>query len=221
MNCALTTPIGLRLLAARHLLSALLLCTTAAATDTLLYTNGPDPGDIGYWAINHGSAVSNSFMLSGTATIRTVVFSIYDANDRNTPLTTTWAITTQRFGGTVVAGGIDVPLIYISRIFDNRFLFSQWEMKFLINVTLPPGTYWLQIQDVVTRWRTWAFWGETDGVECWPSQQCPSSAYFWDPLVSRGVAPIGSESFELWGVALKTPFRRRRDDWQGHNLRPK
>jgi hypothetical protein len=84
---------------------------TAFAADTMLYTNGPDPGNIGYWAINHGSAVSNSFTLTRAATIHSVAFSIYDANDRNQPLTTTWAITTQKFGGTVVAGGINVPLI--------------------------------------------------------------------------------------------------------------
>lgn len=201
MKALSSTCTGFRSFAVHQLLGVLLLCTAAAGTDTLLYTNGPDPGNIGYWAINHGSAASNSFTLNKAATIHSIEFSIYDVNDRNQPLTTTWAITTQQFGGSVVAGDINTPLIYISRIFANRFLFSQWEMKFLNNVTLPPGTYWLQIQDVVTRWGTWAYWGENDGVGCWPSQLCPSSAYFWNTLLSRGVTPIGSESFELWGTA--------------------
>ena len=201
MKASLSICTRLRLDAVRQLLGVLLLCTAATAADTILYTNGPDPGNIGYWAINHGSAASNSFTLNKAATIRSIEFSIYDVNDRNQPLTTTWAITTQQFGGAVVAGGINTPLIYISRIFANRFLFSQWEMKFLANVTLPPGTYWLQIQGVVTRWGTWAYWGENDGMGCWPSQLCPSSAYFWNTLLSRGVTPIGSESFELWGTA--------------------
>jgi hypothetical protein len=73
-------------------------------------------------------------------------------------------------------------------------------MKFSVDVTLPPGTYWLQIQDVATLWGTWAFWGESDGVGCWPLQDCPSSAFFRDMLISRGTVPIGSESFELWGA---------------------
>lgn len=221
MNGPFPTGTGVRLCAARLLFSVLLLCTSIVAADTLLYSNGPDPGDIGYWPINHGSAVSNSFTLTRAATIRSVVFSIYDANDRNQPLTATWAITTQQFGGSVKAGGLNAPLIYISRIFANHFLFSQWEMKFVTNVTLPPGTYWLQIQDVVTLWGTWAFWGETDGVGCWPLQECPSSAYSWDTLVSRGVAPIGSESFQIWGLPdVLNTFRRQRKDYQGRSLQP-
>ncbi len=216
MKASLSICTRLRLDAVRHLLGVLLLCTAATAADSILYTNGPDPGNIGYWAINNGSAVSNSFTLSTAATIHGVEFSIYDVNDRNQPLTATWAITTQQFGGAVVAGGINTPLIYISRIFANRFLFSQWEMKFLTNVTLPPGTYWLQIQGVVTRWGTWAYWGESDGVECWPLRQCPSSAYYWDTLLSRGITPIGSESFELWGTTKTSvaPSKNPRSDSQ-------
>lgn len=183
----------------RHFFTALLLCASALAADVKLYSNGPDPGDVGYFAVNHGDAVANSFTLSRSSTIHYATISIYDANDRNQPLTTTWAITTKPFGGTVMAGGVDAPLVYLWRIFANGFLFSQWEMKFAINVTLPPGTYWLQIQNVVTRWDTWAFWGETDGVGCWPRDRCPSTAYYWDSVTFRSTKPVGSESFDLWG----------------------
>ena len=171
-----------------------------AATDTMVYSNGPDPGDIGYWAINHGDAVTNSFTLSEPTTIHVIKFSVYDANDRNQPLTATWAITTQPFGGRVVAGGNNAPLVFYWRIFANQFLFSQWEMGIIVDITLPPGTYWLQMQNVVTRWGTWAFWGETDGIGCSPLENCPSSAYFWNASASRNLQPVGSESFELWGV---------------------
>jgi len=178
----------------------LLLCASAFATDTMVYSNGPDPGDIGYWAINHGDAVTNSFTLSATTTIHVIKFSVYDANDRNQPLTATWAITTQPFGGNVVAGVNSAPLIFYWRVFANQFLFSQWEMGIVVDITLPPGTYWLQMQNVVTRWGTWAFWGETDGIGCSPPENCPSSAYFWNASASRNLQPVGSESFELWGV---------------------
>ena len=178
----------------------LLLCASAFASDTIVYSNGPDPGDIGYWAINHGDAVTNSFTLSAPTTIHVIKFSVYDANDRNQPLTATWAITTQPFGGRVVAGGNNAPLVFYWRVFTNHFHFSQWEMGIVVDITLPAGTYWLQMQDVVTRWGTWAFWGETDGIGCSPLEKCPSSAYFWNALSSRNLQPVGSESFELWGV---------------------
>ena len=178
----------------------LLLCASVFATDTIVYSNGPDPGDIGYWAINHGDAVTNSFTLSATTTIHVIKFSVYAANDRNQPLTATWAITTQPFGGNVVAGVNSAPLIFYWRVFANQFLFSQWEMGIVVDITLPPGTYWLQMQNVVTRWGTWAFWGETDGIGCSPLENCPSSAYFWNASASRNLQPVGSESFELWGV---------------------
>lgn len=178
----------------------LLFCASAFAADTIVYSNGPDPGNIGYWAINHGDAVTDSFTLRAPTTIHVIKFSIYDANDRNQPLTATWAITTQPFGGNVIAGGNNAPLIFYWRGFANQFLFSQWEMGIMVDITLPPGTYWLQMQNVVTRWGTWAFWGETDGTGCSPLENCPSSAYFWDALTSHQVQPVGSESFELWGL---------------------
>ena len=52
----------------------LLLCASAFASDTIVYSNGPDPGDIGYWAINHGDAVTNSFTLSAPTTIHVIKF---------------------------------------------------------------------------------------------------------------------------------------------------
>jgi hypothetical protein len=178
----------------------LLLCASVFATDTIVYSNGPDPGDIGYWAINHGDAVTNSFTLSAPTTIHVIKFSVYDANDRNQPLTATWAITTQPFGDNVLASVNNAPLVFYWRIFANQFLFSQWEMGIIVDITLPPGTYWLQMQNVVTRWGTWAYWGETDGIGCSPLGTCPSSAYFWNASSSRNLQPVGSESFELWGV---------------------
>ena len=54
----------------------LLLCASAFATDTMVYSNGPDPGDIGYWAINHGDAVTNSFTLRAPTTIHVIKFSV-------------------------------------------------------------------------------------------------------------------------------------------------
>ncbi len=176
------------------------LCGSTFAADHMVYGNGPDPGDIGYWAINRGDAVTNSFTLTVPTTIHLIKVSIYDANDRNQPLTATWAITTQPFGGSTLAGANNAPLVYYWRLFANQFLFSQWEMGIDVDVTLPPGTYWLQVQNVVTRWGTWAYWGETDGIGCSPLATCPSTAYFWNASVSHVLQPVGSESFELWGA---------------------
>jgi hypothetical protein len=44
----------------------------------------------------------------------------------------------------------------------TTFLFFAWKEGFAVpSVNLPAGTYYLQIQDVVTRWDTWVFWAQS------------------------------------------------------------
>ena len=63
----------------------------------------------------------------------------------------------------------------------------QWEMGIDVDVTLPPGTYWLQVQNVVTRWGTWAYWGEKNGIGCSPLVLACSLRHF-DALVYYAVS---------------------------------
>jgi hypothetical protein len=60
------------------------------------------------------------------------------------------------------------------------------------NLALPPGTYWLQVQDVTTRWNSWSFWAESAG---------PSTAYHLEVGQNGdGMATqVPSESFTIYG----------------------
>ncbi len=80
-----------------------LLAVPAVAQQTL-YNNGAD-GDVGYYHVNFGSAVTNSFELSQAATITSVILTLYDVDDRNIPQHLKWTITTEPFGGDVKGSG--------------------------------------------------------------------------------------------------------------------
>jgi hypothetical protein len=69
-----------------------------------------------------------------------------------------------------------------------------------MHADLQAGTYYLEIYDVQTRWHTWAFWGESDGVGC-TSPSCPSTAYASVGLPGMGaISEIGSEAFYILGT---------------------
>jgi hypothetical protein len=157
-----------------------------------LYDNGPD-GNIGYYHINFGSAVSDSFVLSQPATITNVVLTLYDVDDRNDPEHIKWKITTGPFGGTVLASGYSsVYLVQLPYL--TRFLYFAWQIGFVVpSINLPAGAYYLQIQDVVTRWDTWAFWAQSSGGE---------SQGYYEAVGENGagkVSLVPSESFSVLG----------------------
>jgi len=158
----------------------------------LLYDNGPD-GNIGYYHVNFGSAVTNSFVLSQPATVTNVTLTLYDVDDRNHPQRLKWTITTEPFGGTINGTGF-VDLSRLQPPYLTRFLFFAWKVGFTIpNLELPAGMYYLQIQDVVTRWDTWAFWAQTING---------NAAGYYDAVGQNGdgtVSPVPSESFAVSG----------------------
>jgi hypothetical protein len=78
--------------------------------------------------------------------------------------------------------------------YPTRFQFFAWDMSFPIrNLTVPAGTYYLQIEDVMMRWDTYAFWAQSSGGE--------SQAYY-QPIGPNGagsISQVSSESFSLVG----------------------
>jgi len=171
----------------------LLLFTVPVHGQTVLYDNGPDE-DIGYYRVNFGAATTNSFALAQEATVTNVVLTIYDVDDRNFPEHLKWTITTEPFGGSVLGTGF-VGLSRLQPPYLTRFLFFAWKTGFQVpSLTLPAGTFYLQLQDVVTEWDTWAFWAESGG---------PSTAYHSEVGPSndgvRLAAQTVSESFVVMG----------------------
>jgi len=175
------------------------LCLCALAQGQVLYNNGPDPGTIGAWPINFGQSTADSFTLQGDSVISAVQLSIWTVDDRNPPQSAKWKITTEAFGGEVLASGESV--LGLVSFTDGR-LYTVWTMKIQnMNARIPRGTYYLEIYDVLTQWRSWAFWGENNGGGC-TSPGCPSTAVF-DPALANAYSltrPIGSESFEIMGT---------------------
>src|SRR5664279_1542928 len=163
----------------------------------VIYNNGPDTGTIGAWPINYGHRVSNSFRLDSDSTVTDVVLSIWDVNERNNPETAQWKITTAPFGGTTLYSGSGI--LGFLGYFEGR-LWVVWSMKIQnMNAHLPRGTYYLEVYDVHTRWNTWAFWGENDGIGC-TSVGCPSTGYYGPTMPTGYEMVIGSESFQVLGT---------------------
>ena len=169
-----------------------------------LYDNGPD-GNVGYDRVNFGAAVSNSFTLTRSATVTSVNVTLYSVDDRNPPLSVKWTITTEAFGGEVKGEGF-VNLDRLRAPYLTRFQFFAWPMGFGIpDIALPAGTYYLQIQDVVTRWDSYSFWAQSsDGT----------AQGYYKPIGGNGaggISEVPSESFSVLGqwISAQTPQARR------------
>lgn len=169
-----------------------LLIHTPCFSQQALYNNGPD-GEVGYYHINFGAVVTNSFNLPRPATVSNVILTIYAVDDRNVPEHVKWTITTEPFGGTVLGRGF-VDLSSLGQPYLTRFLFFGWKMGVpLPNLSLPAGTYYLQLQDVVTRWDSWAFWAQSAGGD---------SLAYYEAIGQHGAGSgteIPSESFAVYG----------------------
>jgi hypothetical protein len=180
-------------------MAAAILAVPAVGQATL-YDNGPD-GDIGYHHVNFGAAVANSFVLSQPASIGSVTLTLYDVDDRNQPEQLEWKITTEPLGGTLLARGF-APLTSLQPPYLTQFLFFAWEVSFAIpSLDLAAGTYYLQIQDVITQWDSWAFWAESSGG---------TSQGYYEAVGPTGdaiVSPVASETFSVLGEWRETSAR--------------
>ena len=78
-----------------------LLAATPASAG-VIYDNGPVSGAFSAWTINEGFAVTDSFNLSGDATVTDVNFDVW-AFPGDTPLSVDWAITTGPFGREILS----------------------------------------------------------------------------------------------------------------------
>jgi hypothetical protein len=118
---------------------------------------------------------------------------LYAVDDGNPPERLKWRITSEAFGGVTMGEGF-VNVALLEDPYLTRFQFFAWPVGFAIpNLILPAGTYYLQIQDVVTLWHTYAFWAQSSGG---------SSDAYYEPVGQNGaggVSEVPSETFELYG----------------------
>jgi len=180
-------------------ISCLVLFALPALAQNTLYNNGPD-ADVGYYGVNGGAETSNSFYLSQEAAVTSITLTLYTVDDRNHPESLRWAITTEPLGGTVLGTGF-AGLSLLGDPYLTKFLFYAYPEGFQVpNLNLPPGTYYLQIQDVVTQWRALAFWAVSDGSSLGYYSRVGPSEY------GRRSSPaqVSSESFAVFGRWAET-----------------
>jgi len=194
MQLTFTGIVGCRMCERKAILAGLLLSMLVSpalvAHAQTLYNNGSDTGTYA-WQINFGYSVTDSFVLNRPAQVDEIVLSIWDADDLNNPLSAGWEITTEPFGGrTVASGNSYLGLVQGCQPIQNQL--CVWEMAIYVNANLPAGTYWLQVDNVQTRFGSDAFWGQSNG---------PSRAYLYSGDNSSTVAirAIPSESFQVLG----------------------
>ncbi len=162
-----------------------------------LYDNGLDPGGscrCPYFAVNFGYGVTDSFTLADPAQLTELKLDVYAVNDENNPYAADWAITSEPFGGTVYASAHQQDFSLSGTPWYTRSGFLAFpEGMTLPAVRLQPGTYWIQLERVSTRWHTYAFWPA--------SMAGPSGAYQAVlPRSQSPITPIASEAFQIWGT---------------------
>lgn len=177
----------------------LLFFAVPSICQTTLYENGRD-ADQGFSHVNFGAATADSFFLPQEATITNVILTIYDVNDLNNPLYLRWTVTTNPFGGTTLGDDIARFSLIEGPYITNSGYYG-WKMSFATsNLTLPAGTYYLQIQDVLARWDTWTFWADSYG----PSTACHSDYGASEYGNPRQCVSVPSQSFAILGQWTET-----------------
>ena len=185
-----------RLLAAFFLLTITAFVLPTYAQDPgVLYNNGPvcPRSCQDAWQINGGYLVTDSLVVNSNARVTGFDFWTWEyPGDR--VLRVEWSISSDPFGGTVYGTGM--TLVHDMPISLNEYGFEIDKVTVTgLNLVLPPGTYWLTLQNAVVSHNDPVYWDENSGDFC-HSPGCPSSAD------ENSVGTIPSETFDVRGVRL-------------------
>ena len=157
--------------------AALLIATLAIATvsraDTTLYSNGAPNGTYSAWTINFGYQVQNSFNLGSASTLTGVTFGNWLISG-DTGETVDWAIVTTE-GTQTLACATCSGTASLSP--DGTFAITPAgyngvnQMFSLPDLSLSAGTYWLELQNLVTADGEPGYWDMNGGPSMvWESE---------------------------------------------------
>ena len=170
-------------------LGVLVLCLAAlpAVAQNDIYDNGPTNGTTDGWTINFGFAVSDSFTLSGAASVGGIQFAAW-MEPGDTLQSAEVSITSSELGGTTY---FDQTVSFTqSGCASNQYGFDVCtESGSLPGVQLNSGTYWLNLQNAASTEGNPVYWDENSG---------PSSAS------ENTIGTIPSESFTILGADSTT-----------------
>jgi hypothetical protein len=165
----------------------------AVAQMNWTYDNGPLNGTLDAYTINFGFTVSDSYVAGGTSVTGYSFYAWEFGGD--TVTSSSWSITSGENSGTTfgsgTASGKTLTDLFIS---SNQY---NYDID-LITVTglnvpeLSGTTYWLNLNNTVSKLGDPVYWDENQGVGC-GGQGCPSLA----SQTSTGTIP--SESFTISG----------------------
>jgi hypothetical protein len=176
------------------LFSLLVIASAAAQSPGILYDNGTycQGGCTDAWQINQGIVTSDTFFLTSTSKVTGFDFIAWEfPNDRI--LRIQWSITSSEFGGTTYGSG-NAIVAHDQFLGLNEYGFDLDKVTVTgLDVDVPAGTYWINLQNAVTEMHEQAYWDENSGTDC-HSRGCPSSAS------ENEVGTIPSETFDIRGI---------------------
>jgi hypothetical protein len=188
--------------------SLTILCLTLAAVTAsaqqipqqVLYNNGQANGCCDAWPINLGSVTSDTFTLASASTVSGFDFYTWEFPGDQV-LTVDWSITSGEFGGTSYGSG--TASLIDKFLSSNAYGYNVDKVTASgLNVALNAATYWLNLQNAVTKEGNTVYWDENSGVGCRGDDGkgggCPSKAS------ESAVGTIPSEPFDILGNGTGT-----------------
>ena len=142
--------------------AVLLLAAPIARADTI-YTDGPTNGTFSALTINNGVQTEDSFTVAATSTLTSVTFGDW-VTDGDQALSIEWAIVPSEgsqtpvcstCSGTANLTGVLDTTNSLAKVYDETFS--------LPDITLAPGTYWLELQDELLSEGDAAYWDINGG----------------------------------------------------------
>ena len=155
----------------------------ALPQDGVLYTNGPANLNEMAWTINFGYAVSDSVSLASAKTVTGFDFYVWEAPG-DMALSVDWSFTSAEFGGTTYGSGT-------ASVTDTFVSYNQYgyQIDYIsvsgLNVSVPAGTSWLNLQNAVMQSGGALYWDQNSG----PSQASENT-----------IGSIPSEAFDVLGT---------------------
>ena len=171
------------------------------ASAQTLYSNGPINGQVDSWTINYGYGVANSFFLSGTFTLAGVEFGGW-TEPGDTITGVDWSIVTGTpFTSQTTLFSVTDVAVSDKLLYNNDVGYDVGLDSFSLgDISLGPGTYYLELQNAVVTGGDPGFWDMNNG---------PSTAYdsAWG-LTSNPSGPCGydfpggtcSDSFQIYSL---------------------
>jgi len=143
------------------------------------YNNGPINGTTDAWTINYGYIVSDTFETVDTWQDQYVsgfAFAVWEfPGDKMSSVQ--WSVTSGENGGTMYGSGVASSANLV-----DQFLSSNqygYDMDLItvsgLNLHIPYGTYWLNLQNAAVPSGDPVYWDENSGQGC-RSSGCPSEA---------------------------------------------